>query len=144
MKQLQSIFCDDLRQEVGGKLTFVGVYTGALWVPSLPTVLPKFVVAVTLIADSLPRNGELEFKILRNDEVIASRTLDAAGLVVNSPSAGQIGTASDIETVQVVRAFFAFAPFEIDSPGILRVRATVDGEELKAGGLTIDLLPTDA
>lgn len=144
MKQLQSIFCDDLRQEVGGKLTFVGVYTGALWVSSFPTLLPRFVVAVTLIADSLPRNGELAFKVLRNDEVIAERTVDAAGLAVNSASARQSGTQPDTETVQVVRAFFAFSPFEIDSPSILRVRATVDGEELKAGGLKIDLLPTDA
>lgn len=144
MKQLQSVFCDDLRQEVGGKLTYVGVYSSALWVAAFPTLLPKFVVAVTLIADSLPRIGEVEFTILRDAEVIAERTLDTAALTSASLAALQGGTGSDSEKVQVVTAYFAFSPFQIDAPCTLRVRATVDGVELKALGLRIDLLPTAA
>jgi hypothetical protein len=38
-----SIFCDDIRNEPGGKLSFVGCYNAVmLTAPRFPIVLPKF------------------------------------------------------------------------------------------------------
>jgi hypothetical protein len=40
-----SIFCDDIRNEVGGKLSFIGCYNAVMFVPSqFPCLLPKFCV----------------------------------------------------------------------------------------------------
>jgi hypothetical protein len=45
-----ALWCDDIRQEVGNKPSFMGVYTGALVVPQLPLTLPKLCVWLTLSA----------------------------------------------------------------------------------------------
>jgi len=47
---LHALWCDDIRQEVGNKPSFMGVYTGALVVPQLPLTLPKLCVWLTLSA----------------------------------------------------------------------------------------------
>ena len=36
-----SIICDDIRQEIGNKLTFVGTYQDLIIVPKLPYTFPK-------------------------------------------------------------------------------------------------------
>lgn len=47
---LHALWCDDIRQEIGNKPSFMGVYTGALVVPQLPVTLPKLCVWLTLSA----------------------------------------------------------------------------------------------
>jgi hypothetical protein len=42
-----SIFCDDIRVEIDGKLTFVGSYGGRMYVNApFPVTLPKFAISV--------------------------------------------------------------------------------------------------
>lgn len=43
LELVYSIFCDDVRLEVGNKLTLVGVFS-AIWLPHLPATLLKFAV----------------------------------------------------------------------------------------------------
>jgi len=43
------IFCDDVREEIGLRRTFIGVCGPYLAIPKLPTLLPKFCVVTTLI-----------------------------------------------------------------------------------------------
>ena len=45
---VHTIFCDDLRQEVGNKVSFMGCYQGELFVPFVPLLLPKLCVYVTV------------------------------------------------------------------------------------------------
>lgn len=40
------IFCDDFRQELGGKFSLMGLYAGYLAIPVEATRLPKFVAVV--------------------------------------------------------------------------------------------------
>jgi hypothetical protein len=45
-----TIFCDDIRQEVGGKISFVGVYSGTMFVHGeFPVTLPKFAFGISLM-----------------------------------------------------------------------------------------------
>src|SRR5438445_2168364 len=41
-----SVFCDDIRAEVGGKASFIGVYNSIMFMPSFPAVLPKFGIII--------------------------------------------------------------------------------------------------
>ena len=41
---LHAIFCDDVRQEVTGKMLYIGVYSGELIAPGYPVLLPRFAV----------------------------------------------------------------------------------------------------
>ena len=40
-RHLEVIFCDDIREEVGNKISYMGVYSADLTVPVLPIVLNK-------------------------------------------------------------------------------------------------------
>ena len=44
-RQVFTTFCDDIRQEIGGKLSYMGVYSSDLYVGGFPITLPKFCVA---------------------------------------------------------------------------------------------------
>ena len=47
-----AIFCDDIRQEVGGKLSLMGVYHGEMIIGApAPLALPKLGVAICIISD---------------------------------------------------------------------------------------------
>ncbi len=66
------LFCDDVRQEVSGKLLLVGVYQADMVISELPAVLPQLNAVITLMEpkDSPSRSvgviidipGGLEFK----------------------------------------------------------------------------------
>src|SRR5271169_3055754 len=45
-----TIFCDDIRQEIGGKFSYIGVYNGFMFIHgSLPVTLPKFCLSITFL-----------------------------------------------------------------------------------------------
>ena len=48
-RYVHALWCDDIRQEIGNKPSFMGVYAGGLTVPSLPTILPRLSVYVWAI-----------------------------------------------------------------------------------------------
>ena len=42
-----TVFCDDIRHEINGKITLVGTYTNIMYISgSLPHVLPKFCLGI--------------------------------------------------------------------------------------------------
>lgn len=43
------IFCDDIRTELGEKLSFMGVYNGILFLPEFPYTLPKLCAHINLV-----------------------------------------------------------------------------------------------
>jgi hypothetical protein len=47
-KKYHVILCDDVRNEVGNKLSFMGVYGPELWVGKLPAIMPKLCFVVML------------------------------------------------------------------------------------------------
>jgi hypothetical protein len=48
-----TIFCDDIRHEIGGKTSCIGIYSGTMYVHSaFPIILPKFCMSVTYVQRS--------------------------------------------------------------------------------------------
>ena len=74
------IFCDDVRQEVGDKRTFVGVYGTELFVPEIPTLIPKFYAVTTLICYRKKTPKELTIRLTYCDEEIAKVELESKEL----------------------------------------------------------------
>jgi hypothetical protein len=48
VRQKYENFCDDIRHEVGHKVSFMGFYQGELFVPFVPMMLSKLYVQVTI------------------------------------------------------------------------------------------------
>ena len=74
------IFCDDLRQEVGDKKTFVGVYNEELYIPCLPTLIPKFyvVTAVSCYVEKIP--AQLTVRLTLGDDELDKTTVSSEEL----------------------------------------------------------------
>jgi len=64
---LQVIWCDDIRQEVGNKPSFMGVYS-ELALPSVPIVLPRLAAYVTLYTPITTPLADLALRIMKSDE----------------------------------------------------------------------------
>ena len=137
-----SIFCDEIRNEVGGKLSFVGCYNAVMFTAqAFPVTLPKFCIHLHVFS---PVTQPYESFLSRcyvpgradpaAEEAIAVPSLqDQMGLLAELPKNG--GAAPCI----VVAASLVFTPFEIPEPGVIRIRALINGGpgELQVGSLTV-------
>lgn len=65
-----TIWCDDIRQEVGNKPSFMGVFTGGVLLPSLPAVLPRLGVQTWVVSPIDLPIQLLELQIVRDDGVV--------------------------------------------------------------------------
>lgn len=61
------IWCDDIRQEVGNKPSFMGVYTGEMVVPTRPAILARFAAHVTVGTPWNRPFQKLVLRVMRND-----------------------------------------------------------------------------
>ena len=138
---IHSIYCDDVRHEMGGKTTLVGIYSSELNVLSAqnndPVALAKLCVAVTAQTPKEKPFLKLKLKLLRDDEVIQQieippEALASAVTHTNETAEGKFHTFS---------AMFVAQPFLIESSFILRVQAETEGDELTASGIRVILHP---
>jgi hypothetical protein len=104
---LDFIVCDDVRQEVGNKVTIIGVYTDELQVqapPAWPVVLPKFGIYLrtTPFGDFTPKSFEMRF--LHEGKQIGMAT-------------GEMGSIDPTKSNTLV---VVGSPFPLPGPGELR------------------------
>jgi hypothetical protein len=132
-------YCDDIREEVGGKHSYMGIYRSKLLVPEMPIVLPKLCIVVSL---STPVNRpfkSLSLSVLQN-EVTLVHSEFADSLQADQAKAAQMIAPEDMEQGRLFAAFpIQFAPFIIQGPMKLRIHLIADGEELKGEGLNVEL-----
>lgn len=137
---LSTTFCDDVRQEVGGKQSLIGVYNGVMFVPQFPATLPKLwlVAAYTTPRSKLPKR--LKIRVLKNGEPLVEmdakpehlqQLADAGGPVVAMPKGVQQAVTSHSQV--------CFSPLVLDGPCFLRVLAITDKGEVPGLGLQIQL-----
>lgn len=65
-----TIWCDDIRQEVGNKPSLMGVFAGGVLLPSLPAVLPRLGVQTWVVSPVDQPIQLLELQIVRDDGVV--------------------------------------------------------------------------
>ncbi|KAB2843437.1 MAG: hypothetical protein F9K47_06940 [Burkholderiales bacterium] len=144
MRYLQTVFCDDIRHEVAGKLSYIGVYGPQLFVPSFPITLPKLCLTVRVVTPAAQPFRVLTFRILKGDTQLAEATLEDADLASVADAIGSSSTDEHANRMQVLEAIFVFSPFLIDEPCSLRVQATTEAGDLRGLGLKIEQTPSGA
>jgi hypothetical protein len=137
-----SIFCDDIRNETGGKLSFIGCYNGVIFISGeFPLVLPKLCVHTHIVSPAsqpfcsitvrcyLPGDDEPSFE----EPIETPDPHDQAGLVAN------LKTDTGAPLLIVAATSLIFTPLALRSTGLMRVRAAADGgEEIRLGSLRIE------
>lgn len=128
-------FCDDVRQEIGNKLSYLGIYGPNLIVPAFPTTLVKLccVFSVRVPLGKLPKN--VTFRLLRDDEVLFEADVTPAEARGTANGGNAHGTDAMALAISSVAQLIAFP---VTQRCFLRARAIVDGEELRGG--TLELL----
>lgn len=133
-----TIFCDDLRQEVGGKLTYIGVYSGTLIAHGdFPFTLPKFAMVINYIEKgegltSLPKL-RVYFPGDPDEAPTIEGELNMAEARANAPK-----DHSPEDPIHIgIQLQFLMAPVILKSPGAIKARIIVDDITVKIGRLEI-------
>jgi hypothetical protein len=135
-----TLFCDDIRHEMGGKMSYMGVYRSIMYVPAFPFQLPKLAIAITYLELKTEKQAEtVELLVyLPGDpddkpSVRAPVSFDAEK-VISLPSENP--TAERQVSMQTI---LEMTPFLVVAPGSIKVRIKRDDEVIKIGRLQIRL-----
>lgn len=127
-----TVVCDDVRSEIGNKISYMGIYQSELLVAEFPAQLAKlcFVVRARTVASNPFKN--VVVKIIRDDaEVLAEAEIDVA--TITAPPAIAEGPEIWMDANMVL----AFAPFQLPGPCKISARVVTESEELQAGSIRI-------
>jgi hypothetical protein len=133
-------FCDDIRHEVTGKVTLVGVYQGQIMVNgNLPAIIPQIcaVVSLRLPTPTAPLNPII--KIFRSDQDEPLFYLEAdIEAIPNIPMAAPLPNIDpDPINFMQMGIMAQMQGIVISEPCILKVRAFVGDDEIRLGTLQI-------
>jgi hypothetical protein len=134
-----TIFCDDIRDEISGKKTYVGVYMGNMILSGgFPAVVPQFGLAVTYLE---PIGREVKPVVLKVFVPGDNEEEQAVALEIDLPL--------DRHDIFKDRVFdplaeyfasilhFRISPFVIPKTGYVKVRAYEGDQEFRLGSLQI-------
>lgn len=105
---VQVVWCDDIRQEIGGKLSFMGVYAGGLVIPVEAIVLPQLYVWVQLHSPLSKPITEIVARIIQDDGSVVVES-KADGVVPPE----MVAKSDPRKTMHTVGMIFQIAPFAI-------------------------------
>ncbi len=145
-----TIFCDDIRYEMGGKVSFMGSYSGGTMIvhAPFPAMLPMMAMAITLLQRRrifIPK-AELRIFLPGDPDEVPSIQAEAGE---TSMGAAAATTAAEIDALHpdargskdegyvTMNHHLRFAQLPIKQPGILKVRAVVGADTVRLGSLRI-------
>jgi hypothetical protein len=141
-----TIFCDDIRHEVGGKVSYIGVYRERLYVHgSFPFVVPKFGFGITCL-----QKARLFLPISKLVIFLPGDADDKPSIEAEGPPPGYERDAREAAEEDSsnphgqirVAANVVIGPVEISQPGFIKVRACRNNDELiRCGMLDIQQHP---
>lgn len=131
---LWATFCDDVRQEAGNKLSYMGVYGPNLIVQSFPTQLMKFCCVFSLRVPLSAVPGLVVFKLLHGEEVLFESELIPPQFAEHAEGVLPDEAESRVVTISAVAQLVGF---EITHRSVLKARAIVDGQELRGGAVEV-------
>ena len=131
------IFCDDIRQETGNKLSYMGVYSMDMVfppaaLPDAPIIVPKFAISAWLICDinDIPKSASITVsvppgrtEILKN-EIHVNEIFANANILKDSIKF-------------VVQATIPIVNLSLECGGFIEVSFDVDGQQIQANRLRI-------
>jgi hypothetical protein len=137
-----SIFCDEIRNEAGGKLSFVGCYNAVMFTTSkFPLTLPKFCVHFHIFSPATqPYESVLARCYLPGEtKPVAEESIAVPGLREQQALLESLPKDGSAPPYIVVAASLVFSPLEISEPGLIHVRAYINGgpDELHLGSLQV-------
>ncbi len=145
-----TVFCDDIRTEADGKMSYIGSYPGNMIVQTeFPVTLPKFGFGIALlIRDDVAkkRRTDIPIRILLPGEDLErpsfSLEIPFAKMrdqAENARSIKPVNTEGDDNQYNQIFANLVVSPLTLSAVGRIYVRAIYGKEIIKLGSLGIQL-----
>jgi hypothetical protein len=141
VRHVQTIFCDDIRHEVNGKISYIGVYAGTMFVPVFPSTLPKLCIDIKVVSPPDNPIKSLKLIILCDEKVLQEINLGEDQLSQFFSASNERIENGSREFIQVANFQLLFSPMQLDAPCTLKVRVHMDEDEYKGLGLSIKEFP---
>jgi hypothetical protein len=132
------VFCDDIRYEITGKVTFVGVYGPAMFLTEMPGILHR-ICCVIYFRISSEVTGKALIRIVNEVEEVDTTLSEIEielGVGGDPPETNKTRF-----TMQEARFFAEFSNLTISGSGHLKVRVILDEKEYRIGSLVVDRAP---
>lgn len=143
-RHVETLFCDDIRHEQGGKLSFIGVYSGGLLVSAFPVTLPKLCLIAKIVTPAEEPLHSLKLRVFKDDDVLQEIAVDEMQLAAASDSADDMTDEQREERVQMAQFMLVFSPIQFDGPCTLRVRVQTENGELRGIALKVNQIQPQA
>lgn len=143
-----TIFCDDIRNEIGGKNSYMGVYPGSVAVPAVPYTVPKFAVVATLYEPrsmALARTWNVVVRLFlpgdsENQPTLAAELPPISREIIAKMDQSMLPEDEDVPKLVAMNAGFVLAPMTLRQVGRIKVRATYkEGMVIRLGTCRVDL-----
>lgn len=135
-RNIQTIFCDDIRHEIEGKISYIGVYNGTLFLPEFPATLPKLCLSIIALTSPKQPFLKLKLRVLHDDTEIFTGELDENQL---SEITGD-SSANGADDWLSLHSFVVFSPFSIETSGKIRVIVETEQGDLLGQCLKIEAI----
>jgi hypothetical protein len=137
-----SIFCDDIRNEAGGKLSFIGCYNGVIFISDpFPLVLPKLCVHIHILSPASRPFSSIDVRcyLPGDDKPFSEEPIETPERHDQTELVANLKPDTAAPLFIVAATSLIFAPLKLRSPGLMRVRALIDADqELRLGSLRIE------
>lgn len=133
-----SIFCDDIRNEVNGKHSVMGVLGNLMYLAEFPAVLPKLCAVLTA---STPHDQPFKaviFKGTMDGVVLFEIGLDS--VQIEQMQKQNEGLIEDPKRYEA-KAMVVISPLHLAAPTKIKVSVLADGEEIECTGIQISKAP---
>lgn len=138
-RYVHATFCDDIREETGGKLTLVGIYAGSLLVPMLPVVVPRLCVLIEACTPLSEPFERLALKVFAGQRVLAQSELTPEQMVQALAATVPAGSHGR-ERTQRVSARLVLNALRLEGPMRIQVHVHTGDREFHANGLDVGLI----
>src|ERR1700753_1683559 len=137
-----SIFCDDIRNEAGGKLGYMCCYNAVIFTsPQFPLVLPKLCVHTHIFSPATRPFGSIAVRCyLPGDETpFCEEPIETPEQHSQNKLVANLKTDTGAPLFIVAATSLIFTPLELRSAGLMRIRAVIDaGQDIRLGSLRIE------
>lgn len=141
-----TLFCDDIRQEVSGKLFFIGVYQAGMFVNgTFPVTLPRLCFSITLSQKVGSFSPNVAIRIFVPGDLDDAPSIEAqigenieGGLEQQADGNAQLlGVPESERKFLEMSSNMQFENFLIREPGLIKVRADIGQKRYHLGSLRV-------
>lgn len=132
-----ALFCDDIRYELGNKVTLVGLYNADLLASDLPLFLPRLGVVLHFRHPIAFKLSSLAFKVTSNGDLVFQSEMPSNVLAEQGDLPRQRPDGQEPSSHRTLTTHVIVPPMTVTSTCTLRASFIANGVEFLAGKLHI-------